>query len=171
MKMDRTSAELHEKIACSQKYNFEHQNLIITAFLNSWAFCGQCYKRLKVEKYRHFPYSQSNIFLQYHSFITNFEISKTVVSINRLLPCLLITFAVVLNVLSRNLQQKWPIYRAERMWGLNEVQWLNAGTENDLKKILEAQRNLSLLHGGCLNVRQQPWNSFFNMFFSRSSIF
>jgi len=34
LKVEETSAELHKKITCSQEYNFEHQNLIITTFLN-----------------------------------------------------------------------------------------------------------------------------------------
>lgn len=74
----------------------------------------------------------ASCFFQYHYSSNNSEISETVLSVNRVLPCLLIRLAVVLKVLSRNLRQKCTIYRGERMSGLNEVQWLNARTENDL---------------------------------------
>lgn len=74
------------------------------------------------------------------------------------------------------------------MWGLNGVWWLNAGTENDHKKILEAQRNLILLYGGYLKVLQtilililqyvddlkglfQPKRYYDSMFVSDPSIF
>lgn len=48
LKMERTLSELRKKIVYSQEYDFEYQNLIITAFLNSQAFCGQYFKYLKV---------------------------------------------------------------------------------------------------------------------------
>lgn len=62
--MERTSAELRKKMTRSQEYNFEHQNVIIIfflffffLFLNSLTFCGQYYKHLKEERYRHDAYS------------------------------------------------------------------------------------------------------------------
>lgn len=133
-------------------------------------FCGPYCKYLKVES---FPCSQYNIFffIQHHFFITIFEVSKTVMSVNRFLLSSLITFAGVLNVLSRNLQQISTIYRAETVWGLSEVQWLNSGTGNDLQKITEMQRNLSILHGGCLKVLQTMLNPILQYVFNHQSDF
>lgn len=56
-----SSAEFHKNTAGLQEHNSEHQNLMITAFLKSWAFCGQYYKHLKVKWNGLFCYIQSNI--------------------------------------------------------------------------------------------------------------
>lgn len=126
---------------------------------------------VNIEKWKGFLVANTTFFLQDHSFITISEVSKTVMSVNRLLPSSLITFAGVLNVLSRNLQQIGTIYRAERACVLSEVQWLNSGTGNDLQKITETQRNLSILHGGCLKVLQTMLNPILQYVFNHQSDF